>query len=341
MATRRRREYLRLLDAAKAAGDAGVDSFNRVGNAHKNETTLLLLCNAWELLAKAVLVHRKESITKGKRGETISAEVAVHRVTLKGLLTGEQAQTIQQVISLRHAACHHLLPDVPTEVMHHLLFYSCKFFREVVGKEFPRHLKSMTDHYLSLSFADLTTYADKVQRAVSRVKKSEKDKRLVWMLERGVEFDGSAYITEAQFAARYKGKKRILPHLGLSDFLKSADMVRIVPVEAPRNFTADITLRKGKRGSSALPVVVKKTDPEKDYPFLTKELSQALGKDQNWIAKTATVLGMKGDPRYHQPIRASASSIIQRYSVAAREKIRELLAKEPAFNPYKAKIGKA
>jgi len=341
MATRKRREYLRLLDAAKAAGDAGVDAFNGVGRPYKTETSLLLLCNAWELLAKAVLVHRKESIAKGHRGETISAEVAVHRITLKGVLTKEQAQTVQQVISLRHSACHHLLPDVPVEVMHHLLFYSCKFFREVVGREFPSHVKSLSDHYLSLSFADLTTYADKVQRAVARVKRSQADKRLVWMLERGIQFDGSNYITEAQFGAQYKGKRRVLPHLALSGFLKSTDMVRIVPVEAPRNFTADITLRKGSKASSSLPVVVKKSDPEQDYPFLTKELGVAVGKNQNWVAKAAAVLGLKGDPRYHQPIRASASSTIQRYSTAARDRIKELLVKEPDFDPYSATNTKA
>jgi hypothetical protein len=336
MATRKRREYLRLLDAAKAAGDAGVDAFNGVGRPYKTETSLLLLCNAWELLAKAVLVHKKESIAKGQRGETISAEVAVHRITLRGVLTKEQAQTIQQVISLRHAACHYLLPDVPIEVMHHLLFYSCKFFREVVGKVFPGHLKSLSDHYLSLSFVDLTTYADKVQRAVSRVKRSDADKRLVWMLERGIQFDGSNYITEAQFAAKYKGRKRVLPHLALSGFLKSTDMVRIVPVEAPRNFTADITLRKGSKASSSLPVVVRKTDPEKDYPFLTKELAVEVGRSQNWVAKATEVLGLKGDPQYHQSIRASTKSVIQRYSTAARERIQAVLMKDPGFDPYSA-----
>jgi hypothetical protein len=129
--------------------------------------------------------------------------------------------------------------------MHHLLYYGCKFFRELVASVFRSHAKDMSPHYLSLSFADMTTYADKVQKAVSSVKKNGSAKHLAWLLERGITFDGTAYITEAQFEQKYRGKKKILPHLGLNRFLRSAEMVRVVTVQAPRNYTADLSLRKG------------------------------------------------------------------------------------------------
>lgn len=294
----------------------------------------MLLTNAWELLAKAVLLQKKETITRGQRGETISAEVAVFRLEQKQILQTLQADTIQQMISLRHAACHHILPDVPVEVMQHLLFYSSKFFREIIEKHFPTHLKTLNDNYISLSFTDLTTYADKVQRSVSRVKKSANDKRLVWLLERGIQFDGDSYITEAQFTQQYRGKKRILPHLKLSDFVRSADMIRIVPVQAPRNFTADISLRKGSAADASLPVLIKKTEIEVDYPLLTKELGAKLGKTQNWVAKAVAVLSLKGDPKYHQPIRAGQKTLIHRYSGAAEAALRDKLLAEPTFDPY-------
>lgn len=334
MGQRRRREYLQLLDAAKVAVETGIDAFNRVWHPYRYQTTLLLLTNAWELLAKAILVQEKESITRGHRGETISAEAAVHRLQVKKILEEGQAETVQQIISLRHAACHNVLPDVPPEVMQHLLFYSCKFFRDLVGKLFPGHLKNMSENYLTLSFSDLTTYADKVQRSVSRVKKSANDKRLVWLLERGIQFDGDAYITEAQFEQRYRGKKKILPHLALNQFVRRAEMVRIVPIQAPRNYTADITLRKGSAADSSLPVLVKKTDVEADYPFLTKELASKIGKNQNWTARAVAILGLKNNPKYHQAVRASATSLVHRYSPAAVQSLQQKLATEPAFDPY-------
>lgn len=336
LAQRARREYLQLLDASKAAAECAIDAFNSVRHPYRFQTTLLLLANAWELLAKAVLVCRKKSIAKGQRGETISAEVAIHRLVLEKAISQSQAETIQQLISLRHAACHHLLPDLPVEVMHHLLFYGCKFFRELVEREFKGHARTLQEQYLSMSFADLSTYADKVQKAVSRIKKSGSEKRLVWLLERGIKFDGESYITEAQFASSYKGRKRVLPHLALGQFVKTVDMVRIVPIEAPRNFTADVTLRKGSAADASLPVIVKKTEIEADFPFLTKELATAVAKSQSWTAKAVQRLNLKGDPKFHQPVRAGTKTVIHRYSKAAESALRARLAAEPGYNPYAA-----
>ena len=327
---------MQLLDAAKASLELSVDTFNRVRNPYRNEGTLILLTNGWELLAKAILVQQHEPITKGRRGERIAAEVAIARLQNRGLLDKNQSAVLQQIVSLRNAATHHLLPGVPDEVMHHLLFFACKFFREAIGKMFPSHLKDLSGNYLSLSFSDLTTYADRIQRAVSRVKKSASDKRLVWLLERGIEFDGSAYLTEKQFEQKYRDKKKIMPHLAVSKFIRDTEMVRIVPVQAPKNFTADITLRKGSTRDASLPVVVKKTELEEDYPYLTKELAGKVDKTQNWAAKAAAVLKLKGDPKYHQSVRTSTSGAVQRYSEAAVQQMKALLAADPGFNPYSA-----
>lgn len=325
---------MQLLDSAKAAVEVAVDSFNRVRNPYRDESTLILLTNAWELLAKAVLVQRHRSISRGHRGETIGAEVAVARLKDLRLLDANQVATIQQVISLRHAAVHHVLPPMPPEVMHHLLFYAVKFFRETVEAQFPGHAKDLPGNFLSLSFADMTTYADKVQKAVSRARQRPADRRLVWLLERGISFDGSAYLTEKQVEAKYKGKKKILPHLKIGEFVRSADMVRIVPVEAPKNFTADITLRKGSAADTSLPVVVRKTDLEQDYPHLTREVGALIGKNQNWTARAAAALNLKGDPKYHQGVRASSTSQVQRYSDAAVQRLKAHLADHPTFDPY-------
>lgn len=333
--SKRRREYLILLDSAKAAAETAIDAYNRVKHPYRNETTLLLLTNAWELLAKAILVQAHESITRGQRGETISAEVAVSRLLHRKSLEKQEAETVQQVISLRHAATHHYLPRIPDEVMQHLLFFSCKFFRQTVERHFRGHARHLDQNFLSLSFSELTTYADKVQKLVSKVKTNAGDKRLAWLLERGIEFDGSQYITESQFEGKYRSKKRVMPYLAINRFLRGSDMVRIVPVQAPRNYTADISLRKGSAKDSSLPVVVKKTELEKDYPYLTKELGLKVGKSTNFVAMAAQDLGLKGDPKYHQAIRSSKSGQIHRYSDAAWQVLANKIAENTNYSPYK------
>jgi len=327
MVTRRRREYLIYLDKAKEAALASVDSFNRVNQPYRVEATLLLLANAWELLAKAILVQAKESITQGQRGDSISAEKAIHKLQSLKKVEKHEAELVQQIVSLRNAAAHQYLPDMPEEVSHHLLYFSSKFFREVIKRSFPSHAKDLDKNYLSITFTDMTTYADKVQRMVSRVKKSENDKRLIWLLNRGIEFDGKLYSTEKQFEAKYRGKKKIMPYLAISDFVKTSDMVRIVPVEAPKNYTADVNLRKGKATDPTLPVVVTKTDIDKDYPYLTKELAAQLGTTVNRLVAIAKDKSMKGDEKYHQELRTSKTGSVHRYSEAAKSLFQQELAR--------------
>lgn len=334
MTKRRRREYLILLDNAKAATLTAVDSFNRVNHPYKNETTLMLLSNGWELLAKAILVQSHKSIKKGARGDTISAEVAVSRLLHLKHIEKHEAETIQQIISLRNEAAHNYLPDLADEIMHHLLFFGCKFFRDVVKRKFSAHAKELERNYLSLSFSDLTTYADKVQKLVSRIKTNDGDNKVVWLLERGIQFDGTSYITRAQFNQKYRGKRKIMPYLSIGEFLKSSEMVRIVPVVAPRNFTADITLRKGSARDSSLPVFIKKSDMDEDYPYLTSELATELRKNQNYIARAVKVLGIKGDTKYHIEIRSHKRGGVHRYSVLAKNKLEEIFRNQPDFNPY-------
>ena len=331
---RQRREYLRFLDKSKESAECAIDNFNRLKGPFRIEATLMLIGVAWELLAKAILIQARKKIRKANSDDTISAEVAVSRLLSDKKIEKHHSDIVQQIISLRNASVHDVLPEIPIEVQHHLMYYACKFYREVVAKHFKGHAADLNQHYLSLSFDELTTYADKIHKTVSQVKKSDSAKKLVWLLERGITFDGGSYLTQKQFEAKIKGKSRMLPYLDLGKHLKQSDMVRIIPVEAPKNYTADLTLRKGSANDSSLPVVVKRTDLEKDYPYLTSELARSVGKNTNFVAKAAVVLGLKGNERFHQTIRSSKSGEIHRYSEAAKSRLQQKLAEDPAFNPY-------
>lgn len=338
---KKKREYLKYLDKSILAIEYAVDSFNRVYNPYKDETTLILMTNAWELLSKAVLLKTHQTILKDKKGNTISAEVAVSKLRQRKHIDENQEMTIQQIISLRNFATHQVLPSIPVEIMQHLLFYGCKFFRDIVSKTFPLHAKKLQNNYLSLSFSELTTYANKIQKLISRVKKSPQDKQLAWLLERGICFDGAQYISQKDFEKKYKGKLKIMPHLNINDYIRHTDMVKIIPIQAPKNFTADINLRKGSHNDSSLPVFTKRTDIETDYPYLTSEIASKIGKNRNFTQKTIAILGFKGNDKYHHSVRtsikASKQTYVHRYSEAALQKIKELLKQDPDFNPYRSK----
>lgn len=336
---KQKRLYLRYCEKSLDAIRSAIASFNDVHDKYKIENTLILLVNAWELFGKAILIKNKESILKDNHGNTIPAEDVINKLKLKNLLDENQTDHVQQIISLRNEAVHEILPSIPIEILHHLFYFCCKFYKDLLIKIFPRYKDLIVSNYLSIAFDDLTTYADKVQKLVSRLRRGNQDeKRIVWLLEREICFDGTTYIAQDQFEKEFKtkAKRKILPHLHIGKFLKNSDMVRIVPVQAPKNYIADITLRKGKQSDSALPVVIKKTDIEQDYPYLTGELGEKLGKNGNFIAFTIKKLNLKENPQYHQAVRASRNSKINRYSEAALSYLKNFLEENPAFNPYKA-----
>lgn len=335
---RQKRLYLQYCERSLNAIRSAISSFNSVYDKHKIETTLILLTNAWELIGKGILVKDKVSIYKDKHGNTFSAEDIVSKLASKGYLEENQAAHIQQLISLRNEAVHGILPEIPIEVLHHIFYFCCKFYKDLVVKEFPRYKDIIVSNYLSIAFSDLTTYADKVQKMVSKLRKGgNNERKAIWLLERGLRFDDAGYISQDQFEKEFKTKlkKKILPHLSVGKFIKSSDMVRIVAVQAPKNYTADINLRKGNQADSALPVFIKKTDIEHDYPYLTGELGVKLGKKGNFIAFAVKKLNLKGNPQFHQSVRVSKSSKVNRYSESALNFLREYLSSHPDFNPFK------
>lgn len=335
---KQKRLYLQYCEKSLSSIKSAIESFNSVYDKHKIETTLILLTSAWELLCKGILVRDKVSIYKDKHKNTLSAEDAIVKVFSKGYLDENQSQHLQQLVSLRNEAVHGILPTIPIEILHHIFYFSCKFYKDLIIKEFPRYKDDIVSNYLSIAFSDLTTYADKVQKLISRLRKgNQSERKIVWLLERGIRFDGTSYISQHQFEHEFKTrwKSKILPHLSIGKFIKTADMVRVVPVQAPKNYTADVSLRKGKQSDSALPVFIKKTDIEHDYPYLTGELAIKLGKKGNFVAFAIKKLNLKGNPQYHQSVRASKSSKINRYSESALNYLKDYIKNNPTFNPFK------
>lgn len=333
-----KRKYLIHLDKSIDALLASIDRINSVYDSYKIEQSLILLTNAWELLAKSILIRDKENISLGD-GRTIAAEDAIAELVAKNYLTESQSQHIQQVISLRNSAIHSVLPDVPQEIIFHLMFYGVKFFKDLILKEFPAYGAKCSGNFLSLSFDTFTTYADKLQKLISKARrKGTPEQELVWLLERGIRFKCGHYISQDKFEEEVKKlgkKKRLYHHLKISDFIKNTDMVVVVPVQAPKGYTADINLRKGSsKAGGALPVMIKKTEVEDDYPYLTSEIGNEIGKGTNFVAKAATKLELKNNTIYHQAVRSSKSGKINRYSQKALDYLKDHIQKNPNYNPF-------
>jgi hypothetical protein len=76
-------------------------------------------------------------------------------------------------------------------------------------------------------------------------------------------------------------------------------------------------------------------DVNKDYPYTTAGLADALGRNRNFVAGAVRLLRLRDDPRYYTPVTNSRGDIVvHKYSELALERLREELARRPDWNPW-------
>lgn len=84
---------------------------------------------------------------------------------------------------------------------------------------------------------------------------------------------------------------------------------------------------------SALQISIK--DINEEYPYTAKTLGRVIGKNQNWVAKAAQVLGLKENKIYCQPVKGATGEIaLYKYSKEAAKRLEEETRNNPEFNPY-------
>jgi len=113
-------------------------------------------------------------------------------------------------------------------------------------------------------------------------------------------------------------------------------MVSQLPLDKP------VTIKESKKAfpikivkkGEGLPVLLKETDPEKDYPHLTTDLAVKLGKSVNFVARAAAVLKLKGNKKYHLSLKTSHTGKTHKYSDSAVHFLRWYLKKHSEFNPF-------
>lgn len=334
-----------VVNAIKAAKLA-IDSFNRVDLDFKDEAALIFMGQAWEFLAKALIIKNLgiDDIFL-KNGKSITAEIAVNKINHEMKKIGQdEAEVIQQIISLRNVAMHDVMPKVPAEIIVHLLFYSIKAFRIVLEENFRTYFKKDFDqNFLAIAFNNHTFYSDKVSKMFNKAKDYGSDQsKTLYLLDRAVDFARKPNASSMQSLLDWQGKIKRLPrksrvamHLAVYKHMNEHDDVRFVPVEVARGFRAEINLTRTKDKKNAGTVLVKKTDPNKDYPHSTSDVALKAGRNKNFIARMSARLDIRNNQDLCYLIKTGKYTTLPKYSDAAVTYVIEYLKKNPNFDPYK------
>jgi hypothetical protein len=76
-------------------------------------------------------------------------------------------------------------------------------------------------------------------------------------------------------------------------------------------------------------------DVNRDYPYTTAGLAEALGRNRNFVAGAVRLLHLRDDARYYTPVTNSHGVIVvHKYSELALERLRQELERRPDWNPW-------
>ncbi len=334
--------YLRtkLLDSAVNALHASIDAYNRVYGNYRKEQALIIMSNAIELLGKALLLKRGQNIYSDRiKKDTIPAEKVISKLLHIKEIERIEAMGLQQIVSLRNAACHFSLPPVHDEIMQYLMFIGYKSTENIIQKHFKHKSYDLGSNYLSISSGVQLTYADCVEGLMKNYRKrSANEKNLAWLLGRGAAFIGTKYISQNEFEKQITNgqRKNLLDRSELGAYVKESEQIQVVLVQAPKGYSANVEIVKStKRIKEALPVMIKKTNPNDDYPFFTTDLAEKTSKSLSFVSKSATQLNIKDNPQYSIRVKVNrAGSGIPKYNQAALEFVTKYFLEHPSYNPY-------
>ena len=346
MANRKRQRIMKYhyhIETAINAAKLSIEMFNRVDGIHSDQASVIFNAQSWELLAKAVLIKHNYRIHENN-GKSITGEKAVYKLehSLKKI-SREENQTIQQIISLRNEAMHNIYPEFDQEIIIHLIYYSLKSFRNLINSEFKTYLPKIDKNYLSVSFKEHTFYSHKVGKLLTYSKKysSEKNKSL-YILDRACKFaedsKSNSYLKYDSWLKDIKSKpkkSRIAMHLSIYNYTNNQENVRFVPVETKKGYKAEVFVEKTKKANESVGVLIRKSDPEKDYPHLGSELAIILNKTSYFVQELIKHLNMKGNKDFHTTIKTGKKSATQKYSDRTLNFLKEYIKKNPQWSPYK------
>jgi len=313
-----------LAQSSVVSAVSSIELFNRPRAKDRIALSLISNVRAWELLAKAVLLKNKVKVFTSD-GKSLSASKSIKMLDARfNVITPGEQKTIQQIISLRDEVTHSVLDSIPDDLAAHLLYFSLKSFKVLLQKHYPAYAKELNANFISVNFEPTYTYAAKIQSMLNS-KKALVDDRLLFALERGLNnAESDEELTESGWVAKVKslkGKRLTKGALLLKKYASEHDNVFFITVEAPSKFgKADVTLSKGRHGAKTKITVVS-SDPEETHPYLTSELEAQINVGRNIILKKIKELGLKGNKDYHLEIRTGKTSVTQRYSELAKQKI--------------------
>jgi len=316
----------------KSFVDSGINSlivsvefFNRPSDIARKEAVLLLLNHAFEMLLKAIVLEKTGKLRLKTEKYNYGFEKCLNICFSQLDLIDEDAHiTLKNINSFRDAAAHDLL-----EMSEGLLYYyslsAITIFRELLKTIFGIKLET----YLPNRILPITAKPPKDLNFLIEDDLEEAKKLLVPRKRRQEEALAKIrpYTIIENNLREIKDKKSMVKDKTIArklkkgiDWKKALPFISNLNIEAFEGVPLTIHVSKKKgvpvRLDQAAPTALafRYINPEDKYPFLTTELQDKLNINQYEMKQLGKLFSLKGNPKYHQPIRVSKAGFVQRYS---------------------------
>lgn len=329
-----------------------IEHFNRPSDTGRVHAVLILLDHAFEMLFKAIILHRGGRIREPKSEQTIGFDACVR----KGLsdaqvkfIDEKQALTVQIINSLRDAAQHHIL-DISEQHLYIQAQAGLSLFRDIVKSAFSEEVRT----YLPIRVLPLSTTPPTNLSALFDMETAEIRKLLSPGVRRRTEAEAklrSLAIVENSLSGqktqpRVGELRRLAAEIGSGE--KRWD--QLFPGVASITLTAhgygpSIDLRISKTDvpvhlvpegtPGATVVAVRRVDDLGFYSLGRDQLAAKVGLSGPKTTAVIRFLKLKNDGSCYRQITIGRSKF-DRYSSKAIEQIREALKKHTIDEIWKS-----
>ncbi|MGA0531932.1 DUF3644 domain-containing protein [Hansschlegelia sp. KR7-227] len=328
-----------------------VDHFNRAWDRGRTEAVLIMLDRAFELLLKAIIIHKGGDIReKAKEGTTIGFDYCLRKclsdAALK-CLDEDEAVALQSLNTLRDAAQHHMIEVSEEQLYIHAqsgitLFtrlagdsLGCPLRKEIPHRILPVCAKPPTDlsSMFDVEFADI-----KKMVAPGSRKRLDASARLRSMAIIQASLDGK----KSQPSDRELSNvvRRINKGEGWRSIFPGVATLTIQPDEAGPGLTIRVMRNQGEAvqiveegDPNATVIAVRKVNELDYYNMGLRDMSKKLDASEHkllWIIRRE---GMLENLDHHKIIKIGGTTH-KRYSGKCLKRLRELLAERELHEAY-------
>lgn len=319
-----------------------IEHFNRPWNCGRQEVVLILLDRAFELLLKAIILHKGGKIREAYERETIGFEKCVRKCITDAdvkCLSEEEGLTIQILNSFRDAAQHDIVELTEQE----LYLYSqagVTLYKDLIGRVFSKKLTDYLPERVlpisteppkdlhSLIDADFRLIKDLVKPHSRKLLKAKSKLKAIAIVEsslEGVRSQPSDLEVRKLVTKVREGKewKDLFPGVASMQLSSSGTGIN-VDIRITKMGENTVTLvPEGTAGATVL--AVKRVNELDYYSLSPTKFAEHLELTQPKALALAKHLGLQDSTEYFKVIKIG-KSLFNRYSGKALSKAREELA---------------